>query len=35
MLIECKKLWPTSGHQVAGLIEEKDGGDGILTLAGV
>ena len=33
MLLESKQLWPTWGYQVAGLIEEGNGGDGILTFA--
>lgn len=31
MLIEYKKLWPTQGHQIAGLIEETDEEEGVLT----
>lgn len=31
MFIEYRKLWPSQRHQVDGPVEERDGGEGILT----
>lgn len=35
ILIEFKKLWPTCGHHIAGLTQDRDEGEDILTFAEV